>query len=149
MNNYKVKPRLSFYSRGFSVCLMLKFYPKCLAVTINNRTFAAVNDYCMDKEKYINQLSPVLFWDVDKSQLDMDTYPSFFVQRVLEYGQWSDWNIILKYYGLEKIADVCKNMRTLDPVCLSYICAITNTKKEDYRCYHTTQLNSSRNHRRS
>ena len=52
---------------------------------------------CMDKEKYINQLSPVLFWDVDKSQLDMDTYPSFFVQRVLEYGQWSDWNIILKY----------------------------------------------------
>lgn len=97
----------------------------------------------MDKEKYINQLSSVLFWDVDKSQLDMDTYPSFFVQRVLEYGQWSDWNIILKYYGLEKIADVCKNMRTLDPVCLSYICAITNTRKEDYRCYHTMQLNSS------
>lgn len=31
----------------------------------------------MDKEKYINQLSPVLFWDVDRSQLDMDTYPSF------------------------------------------------------------------------
>ena len=98
---------------------------------------------CMDKEKYINQLSPVLFWDVDRSQLDMDTYPSFFVQRVLEYGQWSDWNIILKYYGLEKIADVCKNMRTLDPVCLSYICAITNTRKEDYRCYHTIQLNST------
>lgn len=44
----------------------------------------------MDKEKYINQLSPVLFWDVDRFQLDMDTYPSFFVQRVLEYGQWSD-----------------------------------------------------------
>lgn len=102
----------------------------------------------MDKEKYINQLSPVLFWDVDKSQLDMDTYPSFFVQRVLEYGQWSDWNIILKYYGLEKITDVCKNIRTLDPVCLSYICAITNTKKEDYRCYHTTQLNSTLCNRR-
>lgn len=103
---------------------------------------------CMDKEKYINQLSPVLFWDVDKSQLDMDTYPSFFVQRVLEYGQWSDWNIILKYYGLEKIADVCKNMRTLDPVCLSYICAITKTRKEDYRCYHTTQLSATLCNRR-
>ena len=63
----------------------------------------------MDKEKYINQLSPVLFWDVDKSQLDMDTYPSFFVQRVLEYGQWSDWNIILKYYGLEKIKNNFNN----------------------------------------
>lgn len=29
---------------AFSFCPMLKFYPKCLAVTINNRTFAAVND---------------------------------------------------------------------------------------------------------
>ena len=57
---------------------------------------------CMDKEKYINQLSPVLFWDVDKSQLDMDTYPSFFVQRVLEYGQWSDWNIILNIMDWKK-----------------------------------------------
>ena len=32
----------------------------------------------MDKEKYINQLFPVLFWDVDRFQLDMDTYPSLY-----------------------------------------------------------------------
>ena len=39
----------------------------------------------MDRTECKEQLSPVLFWDVDISQTDMDKYPSFFVQRVLEY----------------------------------------------------------------
>lgn len=37
----------------------------------------------MNATECIKKLSPVLFWDVDKSQADMDKYPSFFVQRVL------------------------------------------------------------------
>ena len=52
----------------------------------------------MDRTECKEQLSPVLFWDVDISQTDMDKYPSFFVQRVLEYGKWSDWNILVNYY---------------------------------------------------
>ena len=95
----------------------------------------------MEMTKYIDQLSPVLFWDVDKSQADMDKYPAFFIQRVLEYGDWKDWNILLNYYGLDKIVKVCKNLRSLDPVCMSYICTISNTKKEDYRCYRMAQSN--------
>lgn len=82
----------------------------------------------MDRTECKEQLSPVLFWDVDISQTDMDKYPSFFVQRVLEYGKWSDWNILVNYYGKEKIVNICMNLRSLDPVCLSYICAISNTK---------------------
>lgn len=95
----------------------------------------------MDRTECKEQLSPVLFWDVDISQIDMDKYPSFFVQRVLEYGKWSDWNILVNYYGKEKIVNICMNLRSLDPVCLSYICAISNTKKEDYRCYRIAQSN--------
>lgn len=45
----------------------------------------------------------------------MDKYPSFFVQRVLEYGKWSDWNILVNYYGKEKIVNICMNLRSLDP----------------------------------
>ena len=46
----------------------------------------------------------------------MDKYPSFFVQRVLEYGKWSDWNILVNYYGKEQIVNICMNLRSLDPV---------------------------------
>lgn len=93
----------------------------------------------MKAAECLEQFSPVLFWDVDKSQADMDTYPSFFIQRVLEYGTWKDWKILLNYYGKDRIVEICKGLRSLDPVCLSYICTISNTKKETYRCYHMEQ----------
>ncbi len=90
----------------------------------------------MTPEQIINQLSPVLFWDIDKSQFDLDKNAIQIVQRVLEYGELSDWLLIRDYYGLDKIVELCKQMRTLDPVCLAFICNISGTKKEEYRCYH-------------
>ena len=57
----------------------------------------------MNGVECIKKLSPVLFWDIDKSQADMDKYPSFFVQRVLEYGNWNDWQLLLSYYGKDQI----------------------------------------------
>ena len=74
----------------------------------------------MSSKECMEKLSSVLFWDIDMEQADMDKYPAHFIQRVLEYGNM---------------------VRTLDPVCLSYICAISHTKPEEYRCYHTRQLN--------
>lgn len=89
----------------------------------------------------LKQFSENLFWDVDMSQLSMDEHPSYIIQRVLERGQMNDWRLINRYYGLDKIVEECKQMRTLDPVCLSFICTISHTKEEDYRCYHFRQSN--------
>ena len=83
------------------------------------------------------EFSPNLFWDVNVEELDAEKYPAFIIQRVLEYGEMNDWKLINSIYGLDKIVDVCKNLRSLDPVCLSFICTISHTNKEDYRCYHT------------
>ena len=71
----------------------------------------------------------------------MDKYPAHFIQRVLEYGSMDDWRLLRSYYGLPKIVEECKQLRTLDPVCLSYICAISHTNPKEYRCYHTRQSN--------
>ena len=61
----------------------------------------------MSQKEVLNNMSDVLFWDVDKSQTDMEKYPAFIIQRVLEYGDWQDWKLILSYYGLNRIVDVC------------------------------------------
>lgn len=90
----------------------------------------------MTQQEYILKLSPHLFWDIDKDKADMDTCPAQIIQRVLEYGSLKDWHLIYSYYGLDKIVSVCKSLRSLDPIALSYICCISNTKKEEYRCYH-------------
>lgn len=85
------------------------------------------------------QLSQHLLWDVDPNNFDIDTYPQWTIKRVLEYGEMSDWQIILSHFGIQRISEACKTMRTLDPKALSFICLLSNTKKEDYRCYNTKQ----------
>lgn len=91
------------------------------------------------QQEIIKHFTAGLFWDVDKSQIDLDKYPGHVIQRVLEYGEMGDWRIVLSYYGIEKIVDCCRSLRTLDPRALSFICCISNTEKETYRCYNFAQ----------
>lgn len=84
-------------------------------------------------------LSPYLFWDIDKDYFDAEKNSAQLIKRVLEYGELDDWRTIRNYYGLERIANDCKTLRTLRPEALSFICVVTDTKKEDYRCYNFRQ----------
>ena len=93
------------------------------------------------------QLSPHLFWDIDKEQFDDERNSAQLIGRVLECGELSDWCAIRDHYGLDRIAADCKGLRTMAPEALSFVCAMTNTHKEDYRCYtyrqsHPTLWNS-------
>lgn len=85
--------------------------------------------------KCIDQLSAHLFWDVRREDVDLEKYPSFIIKRVLEYGLLSDWQLIRHYYGLERIVSVACHLRELEPRALAYLAAISQTPKEQFRCY--------------
>ncbi len=87
----------------------------------------------------VNQLSPYLFWDIDKDSFDAECNSAQLIQRVLEYGELNDWRIIRNFYGLDRIASDCKQLRTLTPKALSFVCIVTGPHKEDYRCYNFRQ----------
>jgi len=80
-----------------------------------------------------------LFWDVDASALDMEENKRFIIQRVLEYGIRSDWEIIKNSYGINTIAEEMQKVRTLDRTSLSFISAITNIPVKKFRCYTSKQ----------
>ena len=44
-------------------------------------------------------LSEHLFWDVDRSSIDLERHVRWLVKRVLEYGRWRDWQTIVAHYG--------------------------------------------------
>ena len=90
----------------------------------------------MSGKEYIKQFSQFLFWDADPKELDMDKDSAYVIHHVLEYGEMEDWRLINQYYGLDKIVQICKTLPSLDPRSLSFICAISQTKEEEYRCYH-------------
>ena len=85
------------------------------------------------------KLSPHLFWDIDKEQFDADTHSAQLIQRVLEYGEMNDWRAVRDFYGLDRIASDCKTLRSLRPEALSFVCLLTDTKKDDYRFYNFRQ----------
>ena len=93
----------------------------------------------MENTDKLHGLSPYLFWDFDTTQFDIDKNASWLIQRVLEYGQMNDWNIIEKYFGVDKIVSYALNFRTLNPVARSFLSFISGVKKEDFRCYRIAQ----------
>ena len=94
----------------------------------------------MKKKPNINEFSKVLFWDVDLSDFDFTKHKSHLIQKVLEYGNIKDWNLLTQIYGLETIKEVSLNLRSLDAVTLSYLAVIFKIDKKEFRCYKHKQL---------
>ena len=78
---------------------------------------------------------------MDLGSLDYDKNAPLIIQRVLEYGDLSDWFAIEKRYGLGRIVSISQKFRSMDPVAVAWLCCLSNAKKEDFRCYHIAQLN--------
>jgi hypothetical protein len=87
----------------------------------------------------INNLSPHLFWDVDKDSINADENKQFIVRRVLEYGLLSDWVLIYHHYGLDEITSITLQIKDLDAKSLSFISALSKKPKEEFRCFTTKQ----------
>ena len=88
----------------------------------------------------ISSFSSYLFWDVDKTKLDVERSAAYIVERVLEYGQLEDWKLIKEIYGLERIKEISLNIRSLDIITLNFLSKYFNIYKSKFRCYSYMQL---------
>jgi hypothetical protein len=88
----------------------------------------------------IMQLSPHLFWDVDREKIDFNKNKKWLVHRVLEYGLLKDWILINKYYGIEEIAQIAVQLKDLDKKSISFVSVLSGIPKEFFLCYNTRQL---------
>ena len=94
----------------------------------------------IENDLFISKLSPHLFWDVKKQQVDSELNSSFIIKRVLEYGLWNDWKEIKRKYGIQTIATEAQIFRELDPKALAFISHLSGVPKENFRCFTTKQL---------
>lgn len=92
-------------------------------------------------QKVIQQFSPHLFWDVNRENLGLEKSKKYIIQRALEYGLLKDWLLIRKIYGLEGIVETAKKLRSLEPKAMNFIATLTDTPKDEFRCYTLRQSN--------
>lgn len=83
--------------------------------------------------------SDYLFWDIDRTTLDLDSKVRYVIGRVVTHGMLKDWNLIKTYYGLERIKNEMLQERYLDKRSLSFLSCIFELPKEQFRCYTTQQ----------
>ena len=98
----------------------------------------------MTSKNTISDFSPNLFWDTKLESIDMETNASYIVQRVLECGRMADWNLLVSYYTIPRIAAIATTLRSLEPRALTFISVISSTPLEKFRCY--TLRQSSQRH---
>ncbi|NJN77776.1 MAG: hypothetical protein HC803_05130 [Saprospiraceae bacterium] len=60
-----------------------------------------------NQKNTVHNLSPHLFWDVDVNEVDLDNHAAFILERVMRYGQLSDWILIKKNIRLGKNQNDC------------------------------------------
>ena len=80
-------------------------------------------------------LSDHLFWDVDRSRIDPDRHAAWLVQRVLEYGRWRDWQILVAHYGKPGLALRVTGLRSLQPRAFAFCRAWFQLPHSSFRCF--------------
>ncbi len=83
----------------------------------------------------IPNLSKTAFWDVDFSKIDFEENASFVLEKVFNYGLWTDQIAVVKYYGEDRIKkEVIKGAYFKKKV-LSFLCVIFDLQPSDFKCY--------------
>jgi hypothetical protein len=62
----------------------------------------------------IEQLSPDLFWDVDKTQIDPLRHQKWVITRVVERGRWPDWILVSSAFGPERLQGLASTLTLKD-----------------------------------
>ncbi len=94
----------------------------------------------IQSKKPVELLSKHLFWDIDPNVLEWERSKKTIIERVIERGNLEEWVCIVKVYTLEGIVNTAKTFRTMSPIDLNFIATISNTPKEEFRCYNTRLL---------
>jgi hypothetical protein len=86
-------------------------------------------------------ISKKAFWDVSFEKIDFEKSSLFVMQKVFNYGPWTDQMAILRFYGIDRVKqEIIKASYLRQPV-LSFLCTILQLQKQDFECYTKMQLN--------
>lgn len=76
-----------------------------------------------------------LFWDIDTNKLDINTHKKLIIERVLKYGNISEFKFIVNHYKISTIKEEIKKIGYLDPKTFNFVISYFNLSKNQLKCY--------------
>lgn len=88
-----------------------------------------------------SRISNIAFWDTSFGELDVEKSALYVMEKIFNYGNWSDQVAAINYYGLPRIKEeIVKSAYLRRPV-LSFLCTILQLQKTDFKCCNSLQFN--------
>ena len=66
--------------------------------------------------------------------IDFEKHAAWLARRVLEYGDWPDWQTLVGYYGKERLAIIVTGIRSLHPRALAFCRIWFDLPDSAFRC---------------
>ena len=83
------------------------------------------------------------FWDIDPTRLDVDGYPIYILERLLEYGDLPSVRWMLEHFSRQEITGVLQASRRLTPLSANFWALYFGLDRERVSClskpYHREQ----------
>ncbi len=95
------------------------------------------------KQLKIEDFSPSLFWDVDKTTLDFEKNAIHVVEKALSRGSWQDFKTALNYYGRGRMTELIQKIRYLDERTTQFVSVYFQIPLTELRCYTWSRSNPS------
>ena len=84
-------------------------------------------------------ISKLPFWDVDFASLDFERDSLFILEKIFNFGLWTDYKAIFSFYGEARIQREIIEASYLKRDVISFFCLILNLQPSDFKCFTKTQ----------
>ena len=89
---------------------------------------------------FLEQLNKVYFWDIDLLKIDEIYSKRLIIERILNYGNLQEIQLIIKQYGEKEIKKTVCDLNYIDPKTLNFISMLFHIPKVKFRYYIREQL---------
>lgn len=83
----------------------------------------------------LEKLNKAYFWDTNFERLDEEKSKRLIIERVMNYGNLLEIQLVKSYYGIEAIKSVVCKLNYIDPKTLNFISLFFGISKTKFKCY--------------
>jgi hypothetical protein len=80
-----------------------------------------------------------VLWDVEVEDFDVEQHAGFLVRRVLEYGTWDEWRLLIKRLGFSRVGSIARDLPRLDPRALAFCSVVFRIPRETFAAFTAKQ----------